>query len=347
MDEYSDNNITSRADSLIAKFLANETNRQEEEELENWLDLSEENKRYFVQMKHVWNSSVRINISEENALKNIKKQSKGFSAGRVFWDFWQKSAAVLLIPLLVGSVLYFKSKPELIPSEVSANQTIVAPFGTYTSLQLPDGTKVWLNAGSKISFPQKFDPKSRKVDLVGEAYFEVVSNEQQPFYVNTPSVSVRATGTKFNVRSFSGDLTPQVALAEGKVSVTPVDVKQGKKVELKPNQVLTYEKERTALKITNDNVYKCYAWKDGKLVFRNDPFEEVARRISIQYNVDIELKGQKIKQYRYRATFNNETLDELLRLLKLSSPFSYRQVQSEHMPDGTFSRKKIIISTTE
>lgn len=347
MDEYSEPNITARADVLITKYLAGETNGPEEDELESWLDQSEENRRYFVQLKHVWNSSECISISEEEAFKRVKIQAKGMSVARRIWEYWQKAAAILVIPLLAGGVLLFRA--ETIQETVSHSQlqTVTAPFGAFTSLSLPDGTKVWLNAGSKISFPQKFDAQSRKVDLIGEAYFEVVSNEQQPFYVNTPSISVRATGTKFNVRSFAADITPQVALAEGKVTVTPVDVKNGKKVYLKPNQVLSYNKEGSELTIANENVYKCYAWKDGKLVFRNDSFEEVARRISIQYNVDIELKGQKIKQYRYRATFNNETLDELLRLLKLSSPFSYRQIPSKHLPDGTFSRKRLIISTTE
>jgi transmembrane sensor len=347
MDDYSELNIAARADVLITKYLAGETNRAEETELENWLDQSEENKRYFVQLKHVWNSSERIALSEEEAFNKVKKQTKGMSVTIKLWKYWQKAAAILLIPLLAGGILFLRTETkEKIVSQAQM-QTVTAPFGAFTSLNLPDGTKVWLNAGSKISFPQQFDPKSRKVDLVGEAYFEVVSNEKQPFFVNTPEISVRATGTKFNVRSFPGDPTPQVALAEGKVSVTPVDVKQGKKINLKPNQVLIYKKDKSSLNITNENVYKCYAWKDGKLVFRNDPFEEVARRISIQYNVDIELNGQKIKQYRYRATFNNETLDELLRLLKLSSPFSYRQVPSRHLPDGTYSRRKIIISTTE
>lgn len=347
MDEFSELNITARADVLITKYLAGETNGKEEAELKNWLDLSEENRQYFVQLKHVWNSSERIALSEEEAFNRVKKRTKGMSVTIKLWKYWQKAAAILLIPLLAGGILLLRAETKEKIVSQSQMQTVTAPFGAFTSLSLPDGTKVWLNAGSKISFPQKFDPNSRKVDLVGEAYFEVVSNEKQPFFVNTPEISVRATGTKFNVRSFPNDPTPQVALAEGKVSVIPIDVKNGKKMYLKPNQVLMYDKQRSALSIANENVYKCYAWKDGKLVFRNDSFEEVARRISIQYNVDIELKGQKIKQYRYRATFNNETLDELLGLLKLSSPFSYRQIPSKHLPDGTFSRKRIIISTTE
>lgn len=109
---------------------------------------------------------------------------------------------------------------------------------------------------------------------------------------------------------------------------------------------MTYDTLSEQVKIETGDTYKHFAWKDGKLVFRNDNISEVARRISLQYNIDIEIKGEEIKKYRYRATFENEPLGELLRLLKLSSPIEYSEIKPKALPDGTFSKRKIIIFST-
>ncbi|NJO68090.1 MAG: DUF4974 domain-containing protein [Bacteroidetes bacterium] len=93
----------------------------------------------------------------------------------------------------------------------------------------------------------------------------------------------------------------------------------------------------------NGDIYKYIAWKDGRLVFRNEPLADVVKKISQIYNVDIELQGKELQNYRYRATFEEESLFEILKLLKLSSPIQYREVKREIMPNGTFTKRKIII----
>jgi ferric-dicitrate binding protein FerR (iron transport regulator) len=225
---------------------------------------------------------------------------------------------------------------------------VVAAFGTFSLLELPDGSKVWLNSGSSLRYPDKFSSDNRTVYLIGEAYFEVHSDKTMPFFVNTPYFTVKATGTKFSVRAEKKFLRPSVTLIEGKVAVEKPNkgAEANLIADLIPNQHMTYDTLNGHFTIQTEDTYKYVAWKDGKLVFRNDNICEVARRISLQYNVDIEIKGEQIKNYRYRATFEDEPLGELLRLLKISSPIDYQEIKQKELPDGTFSRRKIIISST-
>jgi ferric-dicitrate binding protein FerR (iron transport regulator) len=225
-----------------------------------------------------------------------------------------------------------------------SNKSLSSAFGTIATVDLPDGTKVWLNSGSSISYPETFTDNVRSVNLTGEAYFEVKSDPYHPFYVKADGLVVKATGTKFSVMAYEKSGIKSVALAEGKVAVKTLDYKNKEQiVNLKPSQSLRFDRANGHADILNEDIYKHYAWKDGKMVFRNDPLSEVANRISLQYNVDVEIRGEHVKQYRYYATFQKESLREVFDLLKISSPFDYKIVNQIVLPDGTFSRKKVII----
>jgi ferric-dicitrate binding protein FerR (iron transport regulator) len=112
---------------------------------------------------------------------------------------------------------------------------------------------------------------------------------------------------------------------------------------MKPDQHLEYDASNHSTKLTEGDMYKYYAWKDNKMVFRNDLMTDVVKRISQLYGVEIELQGKELKTYRYRATFEDESLSEILRLLKLTAPINYREVKRELQADGSFSRPKIVI----
>ncbi|MFN8209087.1 MAG: DUF4974 domain-containing protein, partial [Bacteroidales bacterium] len=174
---------------------------------------------------------------------------------------------------------------------------------------------------------------------------EVHSDTVSPFIVETPYFTVKATGTRFNVRSRARQDHPSVTLLEGKVQVQKINDGKRKNPSsiLRPNQLLVMDTLSGSLHISEEDTYRHVAWKDGKLVFRNDPLREVVSRINQQYNADIVIEGESLKELRYRATFSNESLDEILRLLKLSSPIEYREIKPAMQPDGTFTKRKIII----
>jgi transmembrane sensor len=343
-----DNKESNSFDNAIVNYLSGTSTVEEIQRLESWIIESDENKKYFRQFKNIWEASIEMPVSTDKALAKVLNQINSEHKNLSFWQFIQRVAAILFIPLLISMLwMYSGKKFDFSKSDISYNK-VVAAFGTFSLIELPDGSKVWLNSGSSLRYPDKFNNRNRTVYLVGEAYFEVQSNEMKPFLVNTAYFTVKATGTKFSVRAEKNFRTPSVTLIEGKVAVRKVNSDKNNSLIsfLQPNQHMTYDTLNGHVTIDTEDTYKHVAWKDGKLVFRNDNISEVARRISLQYNVDIEIKGDKIKKYRYRATFENEPLGELLRLLKISSAIDYTEVKPKALPDGSFSRRKIIIFST-
>lgn len=343
-----DNTNSGKVDILIANYLGGNASGDECRMLESWIGESDENLKYFRQVKNMWESSVEMPVSTDKALAKVLKIINREQKSLTFWQIAQRIAAILFIPLLVSMLWMYSGKNfKTADSNVTFNK-VVAAFGTFSLLELPDGSKVWLNSGSSLRYPEKFNGDNRNVFLVGEAYFEVHSDESIPFLVTTPYFTVTATGTRFNVRAEKNFRVPSVTLVEGKVSIqnTNSAKKDGLITFLEPDQHMNYDTLTRQFSVVSEDTYKHVAWKDGKLVFRNDNISEVARRISLQYNVDIEIKGNEIKKYRYRATFENEPLGELLRLLKISSPIDYQEIKQKELPDGSFSRRKIIIYST-
>ncbi len=339
--------------ALIARHLSGVTDPDEMVRLREWVEYSEENRRFFEQSGNVWDLSDRnIDLSKidiEEAFKKVQSRTLKTSRVRTLWRSWQKIAAILIIPLLAGTNLwiYQKSKGMISPpgDDVIYNE-IFAAYGTRTSLRLADSTFVWLNSGSSLKYPSRFSENDCKVFLKGEAYFEVSKKSDVPFIVQTSTLEVKATGTRFNVQEYSSNYISEVALVSGKIFVNELDNKKSRSsliAELYPNQRLTYNRQTKMKQIIDEDTYRFTAWKDGRLIFRNDPLEEVVKKLSMMFNVDIEVKGNELKNYRYRATFEDESLEEILKLLKLSSPINFREVRRVALPDGSFPRKKVIV----
>lgn len=234
-------------------------------------------------------------------------------------------AAILLIPLLIYSSYSVWQHF----STVSSNMRWVeinAPYGAATHFALPDGTKVSLNSGSRLKYNVEFN-KERKLTVDGEAYFDVRHDASHPFIVKTDVMDVRVLGTKFSISAFSQDNDVSVVLEKGKVQLTGTD-KAFSEV-LQPDERFVYD--RSLNKGTLEKVDASYltSWKDGLLVFRNEPLSEVIERIGRWYNVRFDIKDQEIMDFRYRATFRNESLDEVLKLISLTAPIQYEIKERE------------------
>jgi transmembrane sensor len=333
---------------LISIVLAGDASEEEFAILQQWIDLSPENKVYYQQLKNIWENSSHksdfARISTDKALDKVLYRILPHHKLSV-WAYWQKIAAILLIPLLLGNLFWFFLSKEgklNLGKSVSYNE-IYAAYGTRSSIKLADGSQVWLNSGSSLRYPDKFINNKRVVYLKGEAYFEVHSDKSRPFIVQSHSVSVTATGTAFNVNAFANSKEIEVTLVQGKVSVNQAG-SDNLISELKPNQHLVFDTASLQSSLqTVDDVYKYISWKDGKLIFRNEPMVSVVRKINQIYNVDIKLKGENLQGYRYRATFENETLSDILKMLKLTAPIDYKESERVMKEDGSFTPKQIII----
>jgi transmembrane sensor len=334
---------------LITRFLTGEATPEEVIEIQKWLNESNDNMLYFRKLKNIWDNAEndmdikKINV--DSALNLVKKRIKFRSSGVNLWDYWKKIAAILIIPLVLVNLLYFIYRStDKSSSQEPVYIELFAAFGTRSAIKLSDGTSVWLNSSSSLKYPDRFIGDKRTVFLQGEAYFEVESDLKRPFIVRTSSLTVKATGTKFNVNGYITADHEAVTLVSGKVEVSLNDDKENIRIsKLNMNQYFRFNKADESTSVVNEDTYKYISWKDGKLVFRNEPLSNVVKRISQIYNIDIEIRGKELQNYSFRATFQDESLTEILNLLKISSPIDYFEVKRAPSPDGLFPRKKIII----
>lgn len=250
-------------------------------------------------------------------------------------------AAFLAVPLLLTSLvlgyLYFQ-KPE--PAEKYAEVT--AATGSVIRYELPDHSVVWLNSGSTLRYPTVFRSDNRNVELNGEAYFEVEADNERPFYVNTrQGLTVYVYGTRFNVTAYEDDSNIETVLEKGKVNVISPDRKTI--MQLAPGEQLLYNKQSQKLIKNKVDIYEKVAWKDGKLIFRNASLDDIFKRLSRHFNVDIQFNNKSGKEYKYRATFRDETLPQILDYLARSAALKWKTEEAVQQADDTFTKKKIIV----
>jgi ferric-dicitrate binding protein FerR (iron transport regulator) len=270
--------------------------------------------------------------------------------------FWRYAAAVGCFAIIAGLCFnYFrplKPKTETIKPKVENITTrgneFISRSGARTKLILPDGSQVWLNAGSKLNYSNAYNETLREVDLEGEAYFDVVKVSGRPFIVHASSLNIRAVGTAFVVKSYPQDETIEATLLRGIIEVTRKDLPDGPKVILKPNEKLIFSKqlETEVLRHTNDSSSRPAkaigkisvaaipisipdsnkeetSWVYNRLVFDGDSFQELAIKMERWYNVKIIFNSKELLRYRFKGAFENETIREALDALELTAPFSY------------------------
>lgn len=256
------------------------------------------------------------------------------------WEFLRTSAAILLLPLLILSgFLYLRLEEwKSMPTE---QVELMAAYGVVSKVVLSDGSEVWLNSGSKLIYPNRFVGK-RQVYLSGEAYFKVKSDAANRFDVQTlDGITVSAYGTEFNVQAYEEEEDITATLAKGHISVEQEQLKISR--DLKPGEQAIFAKKEKNISLHVANVLMETAWKDGKIVFRRTPMEDVAKQLSRHFNVDIQLQGKDVFDYSYSATFTTETLAEILSLLEKSAPIRCEIIEPEQQGDYAFSKKKVLI----
>ena len=273
-------------------------------------------------------------------IRNKENQKRKLLIHR-FTHIYSKVAAILLLPLIIaGGVTFgYLGKLSNTATEQTVSSVIHAPKGARVSFYLPDGTVGWLNSGSSLSYSLPFN-NNRKIALNGEAWFDVVHNEKSPFEITAGNSTVKVLGTSFNVSAYRGDYI-EVVLQNGKVEFYPGNLSQ--MITMIPSQKLVFNDGKIDLNITDPSKYK--AWTDGKLVFRGDNMTEVAGRIERWYNVKVILADQNLKKYSFRATFEDDSLEEVLHLLCLTSPISYKIAPRVIKSDGTF--EKVVVTIYE
>jgi len=270
--------------------------------------------------------------------------NEGDKPVRINWlQGFQRVAAILIFPLLLSflAYFYFQSKPSVIPVSYAEIQ---CPMGVRTKFQLPDGSTGYLNSGSRLKYPVQFIGE-RKVELIGEAFFDVVHNAEIPFHVNTRNLDIKVLGTTFNVIANEDEQTEEIVLQTGKVDVS---LKSGDQLAvMKPNEQLTLNLEKQTITKNEVEASQYSTWKEGKLVFRNEDMQQVARRLSRWYNAEVIIDDRMLEAYTFHATFVDEPLDEVLKLLSITTPLSFEEEKSESNQQGVFQKRKIVLKINQ
>lgn len=249
-----------------------------------------------------------------------------------------RAASIAALPLLASTVALGYAAVNDRDAEPTFAEITAAP-GSVSRLELPDHSRVWLNAGATLRYPTSFAGDAREVLLTGEGYFEVRSDAEHPFIVSTPcGVKVAAYGTRFNVDTADGGA--RAVLAEGSVSLL-FDDRQP--IAIRAGEQAVFDAGTGGISVEATNLYEKLAWKDGRIVFRGATLTEVFRRLEQRYNVDIEMHDPAGLSDRYsaRVTFTDETIQQIFTYLSAAAPLRWKLVTVPQNDDYSLPRQRI------
>ena len=315
----------------LLKYIEGNLTPEQAEEALSWIGQSKENAAIFAALKAEWvfNHLPNTVLSEEQVGRFMQRQRK--PANKLLRTL-MKVAAVLFIPV-TGLAFYFMlTKNDAAVSPTLAfippqQQTAVLSYHTNPGVKglvvLPDSSMVWLNSSSTIKCPAEFGRTSRDIELSGEAYFEVKTNEDWPMYVKTSKgITVVVAGTSFNVSSYENDKDFKFTLISGNVTLVRDKTKQS--ITPAPNDHIVIPDARQVKTTKDSDIHYNTAWKDGFLLFENTPMDEVVKKMERWYGVHITIRDLAILDYRFTASFQSESITRVLDLLKITSNINYR-----------------------
>jgi transmembrane sensor len=321
---------------LLSQILSGEADPAEKEAF--YLNLSENKaeEELFYQIKSLWirssfpKSDIDIESEYIEFLSKIQqpKQKSTYSIGKMILKY----AAIVLFLLAIGGVsgYYFSGRNIEIAS--SGMQKFSALKGSVSIVELADGTKIWLNSGSSLTYQEDPKGKQRLAELTGEAFFEVTHNENSPFLIKAGKLFIKDLGTTFNIKAYPADDLIETSLVEGKAEILNSG---GKSLTLlKPGDDAIYSSatEKIDIKPIANNVLS--AWREGKFVIRDQRLEDIFKEVSRWYDVKFQFENEKLKDYRYTGNIKKSTTAQhILKMLKLTTHFNYRIIEKPAEPD--------------
>jgi len=360
--------------TLLSKKLSKEANAEELQELQSILlynpDLHHHasmltemwqqgsiNKRIGSEaayMRHIMNHKDEFFVEEDPIEIKIDDSVPETNPGFLRAFFSKKRSLVysfLGLIITTGVIYLFTQKRDAKLPTQQALSSVVTKNGNRTKIVLPDGSQVWLNAGSNLDYNNSvFNKDLREVTLDGEAYFEVTKNASKPFIIHTKKIDVKVIGTAFNVRSYNYEKTAEASLIRGSIEVTLKDSKD-QKIILIPNQkisvannviVTPVERPGKTLVVKNDvrsipqfvvdelkpspkyDIIPEIAWTQNKLYFEDESLEDIGPMMERWFGKNVIIQNERLKKVRYTGNFENETIEEVLSSLKLSKSFNFR-----------------------
>lgn len=314
---------------LLDRFMRGETSADEDAKLLAWFRDSSSHESLYYYYRNRWEEAKRhklpIEIQERMFRRICGSMPEARNVGTFqslshrtgWWLRWGLSAAAVImfcVGLATMGYYYYRI------SEFGRQVYVVeADRGQRSSVVLPDGTKVWLNSRTQVSYQGNYGQKERIVNLSGEAYFEVAKDPDRHFVVKVDGLEVEALGTAFNVKAYEEDDEIIASLREGRVRTSVgghVDI-------LDSGQSLSYSKVSGKVELEDDDVEYHLKWRENELAFRGETLEEIADMLDRLYNVNIEFDSENIKRYRFSGVIKNNSLDNVFELISLTAPIEY------------------------
>lgn len=295
---------------ILQRYVEGNVSPEEIITVVDWLDADESHVREFMAL-HKLNDISLLNQPDNRADNQKKKRTISFR--KIGYEL-AKIAAILII-FWGGTKLFETNTTE---ESIVTYQTLYVPAGQRAELILPDSTRVWLNAHSKLIYPVSFGKGNRQVELNGEAYFDVVHNEKQPFIVKTRQMDIQVLGTEFNVTSYSSDF--EVALLRGCIELSSPRLSSN--YRMKEKEHIRLQNNKLISKDISD--YDYFRWKEGLICFNNESVATIIEKLKLYYDIDIEVYNQKFINSRYTGKFRTKDgIEQVLKVLQIEHKFTY------------------------
>lgn len=330
---------TKNIDSIIICYLNGTIDAIEEKTLHNWLEEDKAHQKYFMEIRDVWLFSqvpTKLNSSDQGFAqfkKRINKKKMSLHHSYVYrWMQWSASIAALFILCIGTFYLFNRPSKELVTEIPKVYYKVLMPKNCKGSFVLPDSSVVWLNSGSTLIYPEKFETNCRNVRLIGEGYFEVKRNTVAPFYVEAKDMLITVLGTTFTVRSYENDDIVETVLLSGSVNVK---IEGSKTYLLKPNQKIALNVKDKHISVTQVVACDYNIWKEDCLSFDNALLGEVINKLEKWYGAKITCNDNLKRKIRLSLTVRNESLSEILKMISLIAPIRYKvdENQKAHIYD--------------
>lgn len=304
-------------DELLIAYFKGEVSDEEAQQITEWIEAKIEHQRYYQQLCRLFEVSYWIEDIPEQTEVAFPKKTKALP-----WKHYVISFMKVAAIFVLGFALHFFLNWQKITHHELQHQ-IHVPTGQHVEIMLADGSKVWLNSGSTLTFPSKFNGKKRMVELDGEGFFEVKSDKEHPFIVSTSKYQVKAVGTSFNIYDYQDSPQFEAALLNGKVEVT-TNAKKSSVVILTPNQRAALC--QGVLKVKPIENANNYLWRKGILYF-NEPLLEVFDKLQEYYDIEFQIRNSSLTRKspyctgKFRA---KDGLEHIIRVLKETNHFDYQ-----------------------
>lgn len=290
-------------------------------EILDWIESSPENQKQYNQLKNIWVVTGLDHPDQVSIPRFPFPETKWIYIRNNLPGSILKYAAVFILAFMLGSLsLYFINRSER--AELSSlYNTIDVPYGERSQITLYDGTKVWLNSGTKFRYPVAFSKETRDVFIEGEAYFDVAKDAERPFVVRAGQLKIQVLGTRFNVCAYANDNEVATTLDEG--SVNAMNTANSKGVKLNPGEQVILNCKTNELKLQQVKTELFTCWKENLLKYENAPFEEVIKKMERWYDVKIIVDPAINTKERYTMTIKTESLREMLHLVSRTTKLKF------------------------